>query len=341
MRRIPKELVRPFALLLRARGLDPLALARQTGVLSEGATRAPPQLPADAIQAFCAEGARLLGDAHLGLHAALDLPRGALGVVEFGARAAPSADDALQFIARSFPLLRAWSPLELEESNSYVQLTFVPPEGEVPNWEIAEFELALMIQLLRASLGPTWAPERVAFRQRKARNLEPLVAFLRTHRVAFGQATTSLQVKLPASNRRAHGDAALFAYLSAQASRELESVRVDVVPSYIRERLARLLGPDPPTVARLANNLHMSARTLQRRLEHGGVTYQALLDGVRAESATRLLDTTELTVSELSSRLGYASARAFLRAFRRWTGTTPAHWRRRSDVLRTASADER
>jgi AraC-like DNA-binding protein len=67
----------------------------------------------------------------------------------------------------------------------------------------------------------------------------------------------------------------------------------------------------------------MSARTLRRRLEEEGTTMQALLDDLRQELASRYLGERKLTQTEVALELGFADARAFRRAFKRWTGKTP------------------
>ena len=76
--------------------------------------------------------------------------------------------------------------------------------------------------------------------------------------------------------------------------------------------------------------LHMSPRTLKRRLQEAGTSYSELLDKERCERAMLLLRSQERTLEEVAARLGYSTVPNFARAFRRWTGQTPAGWRRAS-----------
>jgi AraC-like DNA-binding protein len=71
----------------------------------------------------------------------------------------------------------------------------------------------------------------------------------------------------------------------------------------------------------------MSPRTLQRRLEELGTTYQRLLDDVRRRSARRLLTNTDLDSGEVAFLLGFEELNSFTRAFHGWEGTTPTRWR--------------
>jgi len=79
----------------------------------------------------------------------------------------------------------------------------------------------------------------------------------------------------------------------------------------------------------VARDLHISVRTLRRRLSEDGTSYRELRDEVREALAEELLATGALSVSDVAIRLGYAEATSFIAAFRRWKGVTPAAYARR------------
>lgn len=78
-----------------------------------------------------------------------------------------------------------------------------------------------------------------------------------------------------------------------------------------------------PSIVRVASRLGLTPRTLQRRLEAEGLVFQDVLEALRHEMALRYL-ASPLSLTEISALLAYADASAFGRAFRRWTGSTPA-----------------
>ena len=78
---------------------------------------------------------------------------------------------------------------------------------------------------------------------------------------------------------------------------------------------------------RIAALFSVHPRTLARQLQACGTRFQALVDEVRFEIARQLLDQSTMDVREVASALDYADASAFTRAFRRWSGRTPAQWR--------------
>ncbi|MGA0557285.1 AraC family transcriptional regulator ligand-binding domain-containing protein [Larkinella sp. VNQ87] len=83
-----------------------------------------------------------------------------------------------------------------------------------------------------------------------------------------------------------------------------------------------------PTLEQMAANFNTSPRSLQRKLQEEGVTYQQVADSIRKTLAVNYLSSGRYPVKEISYILGYNELSAFSRAFKRWTGTTPAHYQK-------------
>ncbi|MDH6170737.1 AraC-like DNA-binding protein [Variovorax boronicumulans] len=95
----------------------------------------------------------------------------------------------------------------------------------------------------------------------------------------------------------------------------------------VRRRLRNQLPDQWPDLHRLAQDLHMSGTTLQRRLQQEGLNYQRLKDDLRRDIAIDLLSTAPMTVAEVAARTGFQEASAFHRAFKKWTGVSPGAYR--------------
>ncbi|TXS52318.1 helix-turn-helix domain-containing protein [Streptomyces sp. t39] len=95
-----------------------------------------------------------------------------------------------------------------------------------------------------------------------------------------------------------------------------------------RTALAAAHDRGTPTLAAVAHRLDVSPRTLQRRLDEHGTTWNGEAETLRRDRITQLLHHTDLTVDAIAVRSGYADARALRRAVQRWYGTTPAALRR-------------
>ena len=71
----------------------------------------------------------------------------------------------------------------------------------------------------------------------------------------------------------------------------------------------------------------MQSRTLHRHLDAFGIGFQQLVDESRFEIARQMLENSAMEIREIAELLDYAAPGAFSRAFRRWSGKTPAEWR--------------
>lgn len=77
------------------------------------------------------------------------------------------------------------------------------------------------------------------------------------------------------------------------------------------------------TLAQVAASLHMSERSLQRKLSDEGINFRVLVDELRCQKAIRLLKKPNLTLAFIAGHLGYTDVTNFSRAFKRWTGVPP------------------
>lgn len=121
---------------------------------------------------------------------------------------------------------------------------------------------------------------------------------------------------------------AVTAQLCEQQCRELLSQRQSRhgIAAQVRDRLLREPGriPDMETVAA---ELHITPRTLHRKLQDEGTRFRALVDEVRETLAEALLRTRSLPIEAIAERLGYAETSSFVHAFKRWKGVPPSRYR--------------
>lgn len=96
-----------------------------------------------------------------------------------------------------------------------------------------------------------------------------------------------------------------------------------------RTRRLMLRPSGPRSFEEVAVHLHMSQRTLKRRLAEQGVSFTTLRERALCERAVVLLQSRELTLDGIAAELGYATVAGFTRAFRRWTDVTPSAFRRK------------
>ena len=94
-----------------------------------------------------------------------------------------------------------------------------------------------------------------------------------------------------------------------------------------RAAIIRRLPDGEPRRTEIASMLEMSERTLQRRLEAEGTSFQHLLDDTRRELAQQYLGQFDMSLAEATYLLGFGDKSTLVRACKRWFGTSPRHYR--------------
>ena len=167
----------------------------------------------------------------------------------------------------------------------------------------------------------------------------PRPADTREHEQAFGTANLVFdvpltQVALDADTlARAvlHANPALYPLFEQHAAAllaQLPTHQPPTLPERVRGEILRLLKGEAPTLAAVADCLHLGVRTLQLKLKETGHSYQQLLDAVRRDLAQRHLREPHLSITDIAFLLGYSEPSVFVRSFRKWTGQTPGAFRR-------------
>jgi AraC-like DNA-binding protein len=316
----------PFIVsMVRNRGADPSALVNKyfpDGDTSQDITTAQ-------FRDLMNDAAGLLQDPLFGLHCAQAMPRGAYGIVEFSARSASSGRSALALLARYGSLINPAVRFTLEESSQEIAIhhrTLHDPEGAGRHGN--HFTLARIFVMGREMFGESLKPNRVWFMHKEGQASADLVQVFGTRSIDFGRSTNGISFdRRELSSSPKGSDPELNRVLELQSSRLLGSVVADDVLGQSRRVLVELLPNGDASLAKTAKQLSLSPRTLQRRFDDEGLSFQELVSEVRKTQAEQQLLHGEKSVREIAELLGYSDAGSLLRAFRRWWGMTPGEWR--------------
>jgi AraC-like DNA-binding protein len=187
---------------------------------------------------------------------------------------------------------------------------------------------ANLVHMCRVSAGDHFVPMSVALPHPGAGCRRRRQEYFRAP-IEYAAERTTVEIDrsvaerpLPSANAElAHANESVVRQYLAQLSAAPTVMRVKV-------QLIDSLSSGAPSAKTVAAQLNMSERTLQRRLQDEGTTFQALLAETRHEFAVRLMRDDELTLTDVTYLLGFAEVSSFSRSFRRWTGMSPREWRR-------------
>jgi len=317
-----------------ARGVSRNELAAAVGVSLDELAKPDARVPLEAELALWSEAARRTGEPLIGLRAAQAWRPGQLDVFEYVCRSAGTLRGATERAVRYNRLLHDIAEFRLEESGDQAHVVHrFRGELKGPTREAAEFTLASVLLASRQWTGiPSLRARRVAFMHLESEGLDELRAFFGTKDIELGAPEgrlvldrSLLDLPLVAA------DPGLCAILERHADALLaELPKVEGFGVRFRELVAEeLRRGGNPTVASVAKRLHMSERSLHRRLASEGTSFRDEVESLRRGLALRYLEESRLQVGEIAFLLGYSEPRAFHRAFKSWTGETPGTYRAR------------
>jgi AraC-like DNA-binding protein len=250
-----------------------------------------------------------------------------LGLVGLLARLSPDVGTALHRLADCMHLHHGGTVTAVAVDGDAATLSYdIDQRYEDASDQIGDGALATLFNILRALCGPGWHAIEIRFAHRAPDDVHPFRAFFAADlRFDTGQNAIVfpgawLQHSLPAD------DAELQRLLARQIAL-LETRHGDEFPEQVRSVLRAALMTGHAGADEIAALFSMHSRTLNRRLGAFHTSFRQLVDEGRFAIARELLECTELDVSGIAGALDYADASAFTRAFRRWSGTTPAAWR--------------
>ena len=186
---------------------------------------------------------------------------------------------------------------------------------------------AWVLSIARCGTGTRLAPLRVEFLQTR-----PHIKTIERHfgcPVVCGAPHNALVFRAADAQRPfVTRNAELLGMLAPQFEEELKRENGDEnFLERVRVVIQQKLTGQRPTIEDIADALHVSPRTLQRRLQDEGSSFQRVLEEARHQLARHYLNNSVLELNEAAYLLGYNDANSFVRAFRTWEGVPPARWR--------------
>jgi AraC-like DNA-binding protein len=187
--------------------------------------------------------------------------------------------------------------------------------------------LAVIYNILTELCGNSWQPTDVCLVQEEPTSIRH---YLKTFKLRpnFNAIQNSilfsshwLTKNLPEMNP-------MINTLVQEKIKSLEQSCSDDLPNKVRRVLRDSLFNNSCTLEYMSNIFSLNSRTFNRRLADSGVHYQQLVDDIRFEISRQMLSDSEQTINDIALSLHFSDSRSFIRAFKRWSDTTPARWRK-------------
>lgn len=261
-----------------------------------------------------------------------------LGLTGLLAKNSPDVETALRNLEVYLHLHVRGAATRLTVDDHAAMLTYSVYEPGVEGGEqIGDGACAMILNILRSLCGNGFLPEEVRFAHRRPTDLGPYRRFFQAPLVFDAEEYGVVFASKWLARRLPTPDAELERLLRKQVE-VLEALYSSQFPDQVRSVLSPAILTGQASAQQVAGLFSMHVRTFSRRLQESGTSFHALVDEQRFELARRMLRDTGLQVSRIAAALGYADASAFGRAFRRWSGDTPAQWRAKQPARSAAKA---
>jgi AraC-like DNA-binding protein len=320
-----------FRRLLELHGLDAVGMARQAGVDLAALPAPGERIEVDKIDAMLRVAIPLVNEPAFGLHAARCWHPSELGVLGYAWLSSSTLRTGLERAVRYSRLVGERGIPEIEDTRQGLKVRFSAKRGDPAIVPVAavfvDIVMALLFDLCRMNAGASLRPMAASLRRTRP---DPADAYARffgcpvqfaAEENAFVISSKDADRALPSANRQL---AAVFDKLLTEELARLD--KADVV-SRCRAAVLGHLPSGEGSAEETAKQLHMSPRTLQRKLADANTTYVQLVDDTRKDLALRYIEDPSRSLTDITFSLGFAQPSAFTRAFKRWTGLSPSDYR--------------
>jgi len=309
-------------------GVDPERFLGATGLERPSPEASGGRLPYMRVVEMIELALDMTGDEALGLRWAESSTQRSFGPLSHLLMHCPSLREAMHLLARYFHLFSDRPAYAVLQCGPSLVLHHLPLPGEPARVQrfVSEMVMGGFWRFFRyfdarAKLGPVGFNHAApVYRDLYERLFDGKVRFDQEH-CAFQFDPRLLDVPSPLRDDELRD--------TLQGLVERRVMRLDH-STPVSQRVLELLGqgatrlPDMESVAKL---LHISARTLRRRLAAEGVVYDDLRAQAQYRVAKLRLADPNVPIQEIAYDLGFAHVSTFHRAFKRWSGTTPGAYR--------------
>jgi AraC-like DNA-binding protein len=317
---------------LRHVGQDPEPLLEQYGLDSARLAEPRARLSIPRYMRLGHAAIQLSGEPGLGLSMGVFTRLSQVGLAGVTAAQAPNVREAARALIRFEPLYaynyRGQSSFHEDARGAWLRFYSISPYNAY-NRFVVDSVLAGWAAQLGALAGQKLAVEKVDIEFPATSYAEHYSALFDCP-VEFASSTNQLRLnQATLALRNPEHCPSTWRHLLEICERELDQL---TRTRSLRERISQLLGPllngREPDLEEVAARLQLPTWTLRRKLAEEGTQYRAILNDTRRDLAMAYIRDTELAFGEIAYLLGFASAEAFQRAFKRWAGKTPGEFRR-------------
>lgn len=314
--------------LARELGADPVELLKKVNIKPEELTNPDQLVSATSFVSALQTAAEVTNHPDFGLRLGERQDIDMLGPTGILARQSNTIAEAFTVISRYVNLHNPGATVDIQTYNDKALLVYddITP-GFPRNPQICDLALAIGTNAIRLIAGNQWTPKGVFFIHKEPPDTSiykrifnaPLYFDQQLYALEFDQDTLQLS--------HAEADPELKRFFTRYV-KQLEAEYASDTQSVVGQLIRSLLSSGLCTEEHIADIMQINRRTIQRRLKAENTSFKVLLADIRIKLAQQYLQETNLSLSDISTELGYSEPSAFMRFFKKQTGITPMKFRK-------------
>jgi len=318
-----------LAQAVRSRDRDPGPLFATAGIDMQDAMVAGVRIPTTRMQILWKLAVEATGDPCLGLVAARHFQPAALHGLGFAWLASDTLHAALDRLVRYSRFINTATDFHLQNTADTVDLVIRISRDEWPDFSFAAVDLAMaaFLRMCQITAGSTVMPLRASFQRSVPPCAGDFVTVFGPHirygapdnRLCFNRTLVDAPLSMANPELARLNDQTVIDYLARCDSSS--------ITMQVRSRIIEMLPDGRPSQEAIAESLHLSLRSLQRKLRSENTSYTTLLNDTQQQLAVQYIRESHRSIGEITYLLGYTEPGSFTRAFRRWTGKSPLQFR--------------
>ena len=310
-------------------GLDSKTIFSDAGINLDDVKKPHARIPTSLMAKVWDTAVTESQDPYIALKVAAQFKPTVFSALGMSLAASRHAFDAIKRAAKYSQIISDGSLSELEEIDNELHFNLKPrPPLTIPvNSFGIESIFGSMHNVLKSIAGDDFHAKEIIFQHGFDGDLTPYIEFFNCPVSFGGKSNRIIYDKDTLYQEQAFSNSTLTSTLDNWIEQHLFSYKEDLLSTKVKKFILKNLASHGIDQVTVAKELAISPRVLQRRLKEEGTSYSELLDDCRHIMAIKLISQNKLPLSEVTYILGFSDQSNFSRAFKRWTGSTPNHFK--------------
>jgi len=308
-------------------GIDPAPLFEEEEIRVTLPIDPGVRLPYVKVDRLRARAEKLCGDEAFGLRSAEVYLASQFGALGYAWQASLTLRKACMRLERFIRVINDKAFIRVEDRDGCMVVTLGIGLDSQCKFARDDGALALITRMSRLICGDHFRLQAVNFQHEAPQDIKPYFEYFGCE-LNFSSAENQLLIPINLADEMLAGANPELALLNDKVvTRRLASIDRSDIVARLRAVLLDLLPLGNVSDDLAAEALHVSVRTMHRKLVEMNSSFRALLAETRRELAEQYILDNSLTLTEISLLLGFSEPSSFSRAYKNWTGTAPSEVR--------------